>query len=36
MADAVKTEPVATHVEATPQRSGLPSAVKWVAILKFP
>jgi membrane fusion protein (multidrug efflux system) len=33
MADAVKTEPVATHIEATPQRSGLPSAVKWVAIV---
>ena len=33
MPDAVKTEPVATHIEATPQRSGLPSAVKWVAIL---
>ncbi len=43
MPDAVKTEPVetepltpansATHVEATPKRSGLPSAVKWVAIL---
>jgi membrane fusion protein, multidrug efflux system len=33
MAEAVKTEPVATHVEATPQRSGLPSAVKWVAIV---
>ena len=33
MADAVKTEPVATHIEATPKRSGLPSAVKWVAIL---
>jgi len=33
MADAVKTEPVATHVEATPRRSGLPSAVKWVAIV---
>ena len=41
MADAVKTEPVATepakttHVEASEptKRSGLPAAVKWIAIL---